>query len=88
MPAALRPKKPWQNIKATLFIGLNFYQDTRSLYNPIASVKHSLKYAYSLLHPEPPPHGSLEVAQAETDARGFAIYGTVRVAGRNVIPPC
>lgn len=88
MPAVIRPNKPWQNIKATLMIGLNFYRDTRSLYNPIASVKGSLKYAYSLFHPEPPPTGSLEVTQTETDAKGFAIYGVVRVSGLNVIPPC
>lgn len=88
MPAVLRPTKPWQNIKASLYIGLNFYQDKRSLYNPFASVKHSLKYAYSLFHPEPPATGSLEVAQTETDARGFAIYGMVRVSGVNIIPPC
>jgi len=88
MPAVIRPKKPWQNIKATLYIGLAFYQDKRSLYNPIASVKHSLKYAYSLFHPKPQPTGSLEVSQTETDARGFAIYGLVRVGGVNVVPRC
>lgn len=88
MPAVIRPNKPWQNIKATLYIGLNFYQDSRSLYNPFASVKDSLKYAYSLLNPKPPPTGSLEVSRTETDAQAFALYGTVRVSGRNVIPPC
>lgn len=88
MPAIIRPNKPWQNIKASLYIGLAFYQDKRSLYNPIASVKHSLRYAYSLFHPKPPETGSLEVAQTETDARGFALYGLVRVSGVNVIPPC
>lgn len=88
MPAVIRPNKPWQNIKASLYIGLNFYQDSRSLYNPFASVKHSLRYAYSILHPKPAPTGSLEVAQTETDARGFAIYGLVRVGGMNVVPPC
>lgn len=88
MPAVIRPSKPWQNIKASLLIGLDFYRDTRSLYNPIASVKHSLKYAYSLVHPGPVPTGSLEVSQVETDAQGFAIYGLVRVSGTSVIPPC
>lgn len=88
MPALIRPSKPWQNIKATLYIGLDFYKDKRSLYNPIASVKHSLHYAWDVLHPQPPPNGELEVSRTETDAQGFAIYGTVRTAGVNVIPPC
>lgn len=88
MPALIRPSKPIQNLKASLYIGLDFYQDTRSLYNPYASVRHSLVYAYSLLHPKPPPHGSLEVAGNATDATGYAIYGTVRVGGTGIIPPC
>lgn len=88
MPALLH-FTPARNLKGSLLVGLDFYRDTRSLYNPIASVKHSLRYAYSVFDPKPPPPGpGLDVAGVETGAQGFALYGTVRVSGTNVVPPC
>lgn len=90
MPAALH-FTPARNLKGSLLVGLDFYRDTRSLYNPIASVKHSLRYAYSIWEPssvKPPKGPGLEVSRVETDSTGFAIYGLVRVGGTNVVPPC
>lgn len=39
---------------------------------------------------EPKPLGmpGLEVGSTDSGTEGFAIYGTVRVSGTNVVPPC
>jgi hypothetical protein len=36
----------------------------------------------------PPRPPGLEIGSTQTDRQGFAIYGTVRVSGTSVIPPC
>lgn len=92
MPDALNPLKPWQHAKASALIlykrlqgGGNWGAFWTSPWGTIGT----LKYVYgTFIDPQPPPTGSLEVETAESDAQAFAIYGTVRVSGLNVIPPC
>lgn len=90
MPAALNPiKHPWQAAKAPFLIAYNRLQGGAITANPYGTLK-TLRYVYgTILYPadKPRPPG-LEVSQSEGDTEGFALYGTVRVSGVNVIPPC
>jgi hypothetical protein len=90
MPDALNPLKPWDHAKASFFILYTRLQgggELGALWTSPWGTYGTLKYAYgTFINPEPPPTGSLEVSLAETDAEAFAIYGTVRVSGVNVIP--
>lgn len=88
---ALNPfRYPWQAAKAPALI---LYQRLQgggnfgALWTSPWGTYGTLKW---LLDGEPAiPRGpGLEVGSTETDKRGFAIYGTVRVSGTNVVPPC
>jgi len=90
MPDALNPMKPWQHAKASFFVAWRRLQGGALEANPWGTFR-TLKYVYgTILEYDRPkqPTGSLEVSLTETDMQGFAIYGTVRVSGVNVIPPC
>ena len=89
MPDALNPLKPWQHAKASFLIAYRRLQGGALEANPWGTLR-TLKYAYGtfIKDPDPRPTGSLEVATSESDTQAFAIYGTVRVSGVNVIPPC
>jgi hypothetical protein len=98
MPAslkeALNPLKPWQHAKTSAAIlnqrlhgGGNWGALYTSPWGTLKTVKYVYRYVIDPRDEKSPSEG-MEVSQAETDARGYAIYGTVRVSGVNVIPPC
>lgn len=87
MPSALNPLKPWQHAKASFLIAWRRLQGGALEANPWGTYK-TLTWAYgTFIHPAgPPPQPPLDVSLAEGDREAFAIYGTVRVSGTNVIP--
>lgn len=87
MSDAINPLKPWQHIKSTLFIGYYRFKDGR-LYSPWGMFETAWYAHKTFVDPRPrkQPTGHLDVSITESDARGFAIYGMVRVSGTSVIP--
>lgn len=89
----LSPLKPWQHAKQSFNV---FYYriygggaTLRSLYTSPWGTAKTFGYIWkTYIDPRDArsPSEGMDVSQSETDARGFAIYGIVRVGGSNVIP--
>lgn len=89
----LSPVKPWQHAKQSFNV---FYYriygggaTLRSLYTSPWGTAKTFGYIWkTYIDPRDArsPSEGMDVSQTETAARGFAIYGTVRVSGVNVIP--
>lgn len=90
IPHALNPiQHPWQAAKGGFLVAWRRLQGGALEANPWGTLV-TLRYVYGtiLYPPDKPRAPGLEVAQTESDAQGFALYGTVRASGVNVIPPC